>query len=154
MPSYVTGLAPAPASTGHRALGIVLEHNIPNTQERPLPGPLSAIPGIILLGAPLCTMHCFYLAVLIKPRTRAVLRAPLLRFCFYSKQQAAVHHDDGHVPRHKLGEDSRFFALLGSAPQELNTVRPEAKLKCWKLHARNPNRCFITHLLSRHSIRE
>jgi hypothetical protein len=27
-----------------------------------------------------------------------------------------------------LGDDSRFFALLGSAPQELNTVRPEAKL--------------------------
>ena len=36
-------------------------------------------------------------------------------------------------------EDSRFFALLGSAPQELNTARPEAKLTCWKLHARNPN---------------
>jgi hypothetical protein len=29
-----------------------------------------------------------------------------------------------------LGADSRFFALLGSAPQELNTVRPEAKLAC------------------------
>ena len=29
-----------------------------------------------------------------------------------------------------LGDDSRFFALLGSAPQELNTVRPEAKLTC------------------------
>jgi hypothetical protein len=29
-----------------------------------------------------------------------------------------------------LGADSRFFALLGSAPQELNTVRPEAKLTC------------------------
>ena len=27
-----------------------------------------------------------------------------------------------------LGDDSRFFVLLGSAPQELNTVRPEAKL--------------------------
>jgi hypothetical protein len=27
-----------------------------------------------------------------------------------------------------IGADSRFFALLGSAPQELNTVRPEAKL--------------------------
>jgi hypothetical protein len=27
-----------------------------------------------------------------------------------------------------LGDDSDFFALLGSAPQELNTVRPEAKL--------------------------
>jgi hypothetical protein len=36
-----------------------------------------------------------------------------------------------------LGDDSRFFALLGipvgSAPQELNTVRPEAKLTCWVL---------------------
>jgi hypothetical protein len=30
----------------------------------------------------------------------------------------------------ELGDDSRFFALLGSAPQELNTVRPEAKLTC------------------------
>jgi hypothetical protein len=29
-----------------------------------------------------------------------------------------------------VGDDSRFFALLGSAPQELNTVRPEAKLTC------------------------
>jgi hypothetical protein len=29
-----------------------------------------------------------------------------------------------------LGADRRFFALLGSAPQELNTARPEAKLKC------------------------
>jgi hypothetical protein len=29
-----------------------------------------------------------------------------------------------------LGADSRFFALLGSAPQELNTARPEAKLTC------------------------
>jgi hypothetical protein len=29
-----------------------------------------------------------------------------------------------------LGDDSRFFALLGSAPQELNAVRPEAKLTC------------------------
>jgi hypothetical protein len=29
-----------------------------------------------------------------------------------------------------VGADSRFFALLGSAPQELNTTRPEAKLKC------------------------
>jgi hypothetical protein len=29
-----------------------------------------------------------------------------------------------------LGDDSRFFALLGSAPQELNTTRPEAKLEC------------------------
>jgi hypothetical protein len=29
-----------------------------------------------------------------------------------------------------LGGDSRFFALLGSAPQELNTARPEAKLTC------------------------
>jgi hypothetical protein len=38
-----------------------------------------------------------------------------------------------------VGDDSRFFALLGSAPQELNTVRPEAKLACYKLHARNPN---------------
>jgi hypothetical protein len=28
----------------------------------------------------------------------------------------------------KVGDDSDFFALLGSAPQELNTVRPEAKL--------------------------
>ena len=27
---------------------------------------------------------------------------------------------------------SLFFALLGSAPQELNTTRPEAKLECWK----------------------
>jgi hypothetical protein len=55
-----------------------------------------------------------------------------------------------------VGADSRFFALLGSAPQELNTARPEAKLACLKLHARNPNRFFITLLLSlsRHSIRE
>jgi hypothetical protein len=29
-----------------------------------------------------------------------------------------------------VGADSRFFALLGSAPQELNAVRPEAKLTC------------------------
>jgi hypothetical protein len=29
-----------------------------------------------------------------------------------------------------LSADSRFFALLGSAPQELNTVRPEAELTC------------------------
>jgi hypothetical protein len=28
----------------------------------------------------------------------------------------------------QVGADSRFFALLGSASQELNTVRPEAKL--------------------------
>jgi hypothetical protein len=56
--------------------------------------------------------------------------------------------------KRKVGEDSRFFALLGSAPQELNAIRPEAKLKCCKLHARNPNRFFITILLSRHSIRE
>jgi hypothetical protein len=27
-----------------------------------------------------------------------------------------------------VGDDSRFFALLGSAPQELTTGRPEAKL--------------------------
>jgi hypothetical protein len=54
----------------------------------------------------------------------------------------------------RVGEDSHFFALLGSAPQELNTTRPEAKLKCWQLHARNPNRFFITLLLSRHSTRE
>jgi hypothetical protein len=55
-----------------------------------------------------------------------------------------------------IGDDSRFFALLGSAPQELTTVRPEAKLTCCKFHAhaRNPNRFFITLLLSRHSIRE
>jgi hypothetical protein len=53
-----------------------------------------------------------------------------------------------------IGYDSRFFALLGSAPQELNAVRPEAKLACWKLHARNPNRFFIPLLLSIHSIRE
>jgi hypothetical protein len=32
--------------------------------------------------------------------------------------------------RRGVGADSRFFALLGSAPQELNTVRPEAKLTC------------------------
>jgi hypothetical protein len=50
-----------------------------------------------------------------------------------------------------VGEDSRFFALLGSAPQELNTTRPVAKLKCWKLHARNPNIFFITPLMSRHA---
>jgi hypothetical protein len=30
--------------------------------------------------------------------------------------------------KQKAGDDSRFFALLGSAPQELNTARPEAKL--------------------------
>jgi hypothetical protein len=30
-----------------------------------------------------------------------------------------------------VGADSRFFALLGSTPQELNAVRPEeAKLTC------------------------
>jgi hypothetical protein len=29
-----------------------------------------------------------------------------------------------------IGADSPFFALLGSAPQELNTTRPEAKLEC------------------------
>jgi hypothetical protein len=33
-------------------------------------------------------------------------------------------------------------------PQELNTARPEAKLACCKLHARNPNRFFIALLLS------
>jgi hypothetical protein len=32
--------------------------------------------------------------------------------------------------QHAVGDDSRFFALLGSAPQELNTARPEAKLTC------------------------
>jgi hypothetical protein len=64
----------------------------------------------------------------------------------------------GDDSRQSTVDDSRFFALLGSAPQpqpqELNTIRPEAKLLCWKLHARNPNRFFITLLLSRHSIRE
>jgi hypothetical protein len=34
------------------------------------------------------------------------------------------------VPVRPLGADSRFFTLLGSAPQELNTARPEAKLTC------------------------
>jgi hypothetical protein len=55
----------------------------------------------------------------------------------------------------------RFFALLGSGicaasskSQMPNTARPEAELTFWKLHARNPNRFFITPLLSRHSIRE
>jgi hypothetical protein len=33
--------------------------------------------------------------------------------------------------------------MLGSAPQELNTVRPEAKPTCCKLHARNPNRFVL-----------
>jgi hypothetical protein len=32
------------------------------------------------------------------------------------------------IPIIQIGADSVFFALLGSAPQELNTVRPEAKL--------------------------
>ena len=32
-----------------------------------------------------------------------------------------------------LGADSPFFALLGSAPQELNTVRPEAKTGVLKI---------------------
>jgi hypothetical protein len=29
-----------------------------------------------------------------------------------------------------VGADSPFFALLGSAPQEPNNIRPEAKLEC------------------------
>ena len=71
-----------------------------------------------------------------------VERPPTFYFAFAGKKRV------------NLGADSHFFALLGSTPQELNTTRPEAKLRCWKLHARNPNRFFITLLLSRHSIRE
>jgi hypothetical protein len=40
-----------------------------------------------------------------------------------AKQQRAKAKD-------KVGDDSRFFALLGSALQELNAIRPEAKLEC------------------------
>jgi hypothetical protein len=43
-------------------------------------------------------------------------------------------------PRSKgviTGDDSRFFALLGSAPQELNTARPEAKLQTGVLGVEN-----------------
>jgi hypothetical protein len=46
------------------------------------------------------------------------------------------------------GADSHCFALLGYAPQELSTTRPEAKLLCKKLYARNPNIFFIALLLS------
>jgi hypothetical protein len=43
-----------------------------------------------------------------------------------------------------VGEDSPFGLcwLLGSAPQELNNMRPEAKLLIREARARNPNRFF------------
>jgi hypothetical protein len=46
-----------------------------------------------------------------------------------SGQNRALNGISGQKSKESIvGDDSRFFALLGSAPQELNTVRPEAKL--------------------------
>jgi hypothetical protein len=79
------------------------------------------------------------------------------RFCVEGEQalrRGALFFFFGGGGLRARGEDSPFFALLGSAPQELNNIRPEAKLECWELRARNPNMFFIPLLLSRHSIGE
>jgi hypothetical protein len=47
----------------------------------------------------------------------------------------------GHARHHTRGRQP-VWALLGSAPQELNTMRPEAKLLIREARARNPNRFF------------
>jgi hypothetical protein len=49
-----------------------------------------------------------------------------------------------------MREDSPFFPLLGSAPQWLNDIRPEAKPGCGKLRAEihTPHTLFIIPLFA------
>jgi hypothetical protein len=44
------------------------------------------------------------------------------------KKELCATRSQAKVRGELVGADSPFFALLGSAPQELNNIRPEAKL--------------------------
>jgi hypothetical protein len=51
-----------------------------------------------------------------------------------------------HTAAQHIGADSPFFALLGSAPQELNTIWPEAKLECVEIARTKSKRIFYSAL--------